>query len=115
MTKILEWLIGSCQPKEKSFDPMYFSYETLPMKHTTGGFSVLRLDGRAIRLLLQEARELSADCIFIDSHGVNPAVVDRFDGRGLSKAAVALVLGAHCSVEVVRPKYLIDQYLKPAA
>ena len=25
MTKILDLLIGSCQPKEKSFDPMYFS------------------------------------------------------------------------------------------
>ena len=72
-------------------------------------------DGQAQDVLLQEARELSADCIFIDSHGLKPALGDGLDRRGISKAAVALVLGAHCSVEVVRPKYLIDQYLKPAA
>jgi nucleotide-binding universal stress UspA family protein len=72
-------------------------------------------DGQAQDVLLQEARELSADCIFIDSHGLKPALVDGLDRRGLSKSAVALVLGAHCSVEVVRPRYLMDQHLKPAA
>jgi nucleotide-binding universal stress UspA family protein len=72
-------------------------------------------EGQPQDLLLQEARELSADCIFIDSQGLKPALGDGFDRRGLGKAAVALVLGAHCSVEVVRPKYLIDQYLKRTA
>jgi nucleotide-binding universal stress UspA family protein len=72
-------------------------------------------EGQPQDVLLQEARELSADCIFIDSHGLKPSLADGFDRRGLSKAAVALVLGAHCSVEVVRPKYLIDQYLKRTA
>jgi len=62
---------------------------------------------------LQEARELSADCIFINSHGLRRALGDDFDRRGISKAAVAIVLGAHCSVEVVRPKN--DEYFKPAA
>ena len=72
-------------------------------------------DGQAQDVLLQEARELSADCIFIDSLGLKPALVDGLDRRGLSKSAVALVLGAHCSVEVVRPRYLMNQHLKPAA
>jgi nucleotide-binding universal stress UspA family protein len=72
-------------------------------------------DGQAQDVLLQEARDLSADCIFIDSHGVKPALVDGLDRRGLSKSAVALVLGAHCSVEVVHSRYLMDQHLKPAA
>ena len=72
-------------------------------------------DGQAQDVLLQEARELSADCIFIDSLGLKPALVDGLDRRGLSKSAVALVLGAHCSVEVVRPRYLMDQHFKPAA
>jgi nucleotide-binding universal stress UspA family protein len=65
--------------------------------------------------LLQEARELSTDCIFIDSHGWDHGQDDGFNGRGLGRVAAALVLGAHCSVEVVRPKSLTDQYLKPAA
>jgi nucleotide-binding universal stress UspA family protein len=72
-------------------------------------------EGKPQDVLLREARELSADCIFIDSRGLKPALGDGFDRGGLSKAAVALVLGAHCSVEVVRPKYLINQYSKPAA
>lgn len=72
-------------------------------------------EGQPQDVLLREARELSADCIFIDSQGLKPSLGDGFDQRGLGKAAVALILGAHCSVEVVRPKNLIDQYLKPAA
>ena len=72
-------------------------------------------EGQPQDVLLQEARELSADCIFIDSQGLKAALGDGFDEPGLGKAAVALILGAHCSVEVVRPKNLIDQYLKPAA
>jgi nucleotide-binding universal stress UspA family protein len=70
-------------------------------------------EGQPQDVLLQEARELSADCIFIDSQGLKTALGDGFDQRGISKAAVAIVLGAHCSVEVVRPK--IDQYFIPAA
>jgi nucleotide-binding universal stress UspA family protein len=62
-------------------------------------------------VLLQEAREFSADCIFIDSHGWDQTLSDGSIRRGLGKVAEALVLGAHCSVEVVRPKNLTDQYL----
>ena len=57
-------------------------------------------NGWAEEVLLQEARARSADCIFIDATGYGPA--DGFDRFGLSKVAQALILGAHCSVEVVR-------------
>ena len=71
--------------------------------------------GQAGDVFLQEARELSADCIFIDSHSLVHGLGDSLDCRGLGKVAEALVLGAHCSVEVVRPRNLLGQYLKPAA
>ena len=72
-------------------------------------------DGQPQDVLLHEARELAADCIFIDQHGFQPALNGGFERRCLGRAAVALILGAHCSVEVVRPKSLIDQSSKPAA
>ena len=71
--------------------------------------------GQPQDVLFQEARELSADCIFIDSHGLDQGRAVGLDHCGLGKIAEALVLGASCSVEVVRPKKLTDQYLKPAA
>lgn len=71
--------------------------------------------GRPEEVLLREARDLSADCIFIESHGLGGRQSDGSDRRGLSKAAEAILLGAHCSVEIVRSKKLPEQYLKPAA
>jgi nucleotide-binding universal stress UspA family protein len=61
-------------------------------------------NGQAQAVLLQEARTFSADCIFIDSqsHGLD----DGSDSFRLSKVAQALILGAHCSVEVVRARTL---------
>ncbi len=66
-------------------------------------------------VLLREARDLMADCIFIESHGFGHRRNDGSDNRGLSKAAEAILLGAHCSVEIVRSKNLTRQYLQPAA
>jgi nucleotide-binding universal stress UspA family protein len=71
--------------------------------------------GQPQDVLMQEARDLSADCIFIDSHGLGSGQSDGADSRGLGKAAEAILLGAHCSVEIVRYKNLPQQYLKPAA
>ena len=65
-------------------------------------------NGQAEEVLLQEARAFSADCIFIDSHRRD----DGFNHPGLSKVAQALILGAHCSVEVVRAN---DPEFKSAA
>ena len=66
-------------------------------------------------MLLPEAREFAADCIFIDSRGLSHELDGGYDRRDLSKAAEALALGAHCSVEVVRAKNFGDKYWKPAA
>ena len=70
--------------------------------------------GQPEDVLLREARDLSADCIFIDSHGLGRQS-DGSEIRGLGKAVEAIVLGAHCSVEIVRSKNWTEQYLKPAA
>ncbi len=77
--------------------------------------SIAIRDGKPQDVLLNEAREFAADCIFIDSRGLGHELDGGYDRLGLGKAAEALVLGAHCSVEVVREKNLSDQYLKPAA
>ena len=71
--------------------------------------------GQPEDVLLQEARDHSADCIFIDSHGLGRRQSDDPDRRGLSKAVEAILLGAPCSVEIVRSKNLTGQYLQPAA
>jgi nucleotide-binding universal stress UspA family protein len=103
-------------------DPKVESHLTTALEQSAEELGALGLqvstairEGQAQDVLLQEARERSVDCIFIDSDEMNHALGDRFDRRGLSKSAVALVLGANCSVEVVRPRYLMDRYLKPAA
>jgi nucleotide-binding universal stress UspA family protein len=108
--------------KGGSRDPKMDSQITLALEQSAEELRAVGLrvstairEGQPQDVLLREARELSADCIFIDSRGLQPALGNGVDRGGLSKAAVALVLGAHCSVEVVRPKNLIDQYLKPAA
>ena len=63
--------------------------------------SIAIRDGKPQDVLLHEAREFAADCIFIDSRGLSRELNE---GPGLDKAAAALVLGAHCSVEIVRAK-----------
>jgi nucleotide-binding universal stress UspA family protein len=77
--------------------------------------SIVIRDGKAQDVLLHEAREFAADCIFIDSHGLSDELDGAYDRRELGKAAKALALGAHCSVEVVRAKKVGGPYLKPAA
>ena len=71
--------------------------------------------GQPEDVLLREARDLSVDCIFIESHGFGRRRSDGSDSRGLGKAVEAILLGAHCSVEIVRAKNLTGQYLQPAA
>ena len=55
-------------------------------------------EGDPRRVLVEEAREWSADSVFVGSHGL-----DRAEERaGLGGVAAALVTGAPCSVEIVR-------------
>jgi nucleotide-binding universal stress UspA family protein len=84
--------------------------KTLPAKGLTVSIAVR--DGKAQDVLLHEAREFAADCIFI---GLSDQLKDGYNAAGLGKAAEALVLGAHCSVEVVRAENTGGPYLKPAA
>ena len=61
--------------------------------------SVVIREGDPRRVLVDEAREWSADSIFVGSHGMNHP-----DERsGLGSVSAALVTDATCSVEVVRP------------
>ena len=60
--------------------------------------------GQPEDVLLRAARDESADCIFIDSHGLGHRQSKNSEMRGLGKAVEAIVLGAHCSVEIVRSK-----------
>ena len=61
-----------------------------------------------------DAKEVSADCIFID-----PDILGHAQGNGdtreLSKIVQSVALGASCSVEIVQPRIVRHEYLKPAA
>lgn len=121
------WPVGSkasivAVRKSGPGDPVRNSAATLMLERLAGKLRAKGLEvssaikhGQPEEVFMREARELSADCIFLDSHGSDHGQDDGFYGRSLGRVAAALVLGAHCSVEVVRPKNLTDQYLKPAA
>lgn len=103
-------------------DPMKDSETTLMLEQAAQELRAKGLtvstairDGKPEDVLLQQALEFAADCIFIDSHGLSHALDAGADRHGLGKVAEALALGAHCSVEVVRAKNFSDQSLKPAA
>ena len=71
--------------------------------------------GQPHDVILQEARDVAADSIFIDAHGLDHRQSDGSGNYGLGKVAEAILLGAHCSVEIVRPKNLPEQFFEPAA
>lgn len=60
--------------------------------------SVEIMEADPLSVLIDEAREWDADCLFVGSHGLN-----HLDERsGLGSVSAALVTNATCSVEVVR-------------
>jgi len=65
-------------------------------------------------LLLEHARQISADCIFLEAD-VLAHRQENGDSSVLSKVAQSVVLGALCSVEVVRPAISTREHLDPAA
>jgi nucleotide-binding universal stress UspA family protein len=73
--------------------------------------SVDIVDGQPKEVLLQKSQESSVRCVFVDPHHGEGDV----DASGLSAGVKALILGAQCSVEVVRANSSNDQYLEPAA
>jgi hypothetical protein len=70
--------------------------------------SVEIVDSHPREVLLQKSQESSVGCIFVDPHHGEGDV----DATGLSASAKALILGAQCSVEVVRANSSNDQYFK---
>ena len=66
-------------------------------------------DGQPKEVLLQRSHESPAGCVFVGQHH------GESDTRGLSAGVKALILGAQCSVEVVRANSSHDQNFEPAA
>jgi nucleotide-binding universal stress UspA family protein len=73
--------------------------------------SIEIVDSQPKEVLLQKSQESLVDCIFVDRHHGEGDI----DASGLSASAKALILGAQCSVEVVRVNSSNDRYLEPAA
>jgi nucleotide-binding universal stress UspA family protein len=71
--------------------------------------SVETVDGQHEEVLLRKTQDASVGCVFVDpNHGEGDV-----DASGLSAGVKALILGAQCSVEVVRANSSNDQYLRP--
>lgn len=71
--------------------------------------------GVPLDVLIEEAREWDADCVFVDALGFSRRVGSTSDRPAISNVVKALALGAPCSVELVRGKPLNQEYLRPAA
>jgi hypothetical protein len=67
-------------------------------------------DDQPEAVLLHHSQQAPVDCVFVDSQHAQDEVVE---GSGLSQLVKTLILGAHCSVEVIRSNRT-DQ-LQPAA
>ena len=87
--------------------------EELVSKSQTGGsnVSIALKYGEAEELLLEQAKDL-ADCIFI---AADIMAHSQETGRKFSNVAQSVILGAPCSVEIVRPRTASHEHLKPAA
>jgi len=114
-TKVDLVVIGELRPRDPVRDSqMMRTLEELVSKLRAGGsnVSIALKYGEAQELLLQHAKNISADCIFI-------AADIRARGQGtrgeLSKVAQSVVLGAPCSVEILRPRTVIHGDWTPAA
>ena len=66
-------------------------------------------------VLIEEAREWGADCIFVDALAFSRRAGTTNGGPPVSNVVKALAIGAPCSVEIVRGKPLKQEYLSPAA
>lgn len=77
--------------------------------------SIATRNGVPLDVLIDEAHEWRADCIFVDELGFRRRMGSTNDGPPLSNVVRALAIGAPCSVEIVRGHSLNQEYLKPAA
>lgn len=102
-------------------DPALESKTALALENMVGKFgapgskvSIVFEYGEPQDVLLEHAKKVSADCIFIDADILGHAQGNG-DVWGLSKVAQSVALRAPCSVEIVRPGIVRHEYLKPAA
>jgi nucleotide-binding universal stress UspA family protein len=66
-------------------------------------------------VIIEEAREWSADCIFVDARAFSRRPESPNGGPTFSNVIKALAIGAPCSVEIVRGESLPQEFLSPAA
>lgn len=116
-TKVDIVVTGYLKPR----DPALESMTKLALENMIGKFgapgsrvSIVFKYGEPQDVLLEHAKEVSADCIFIDADILGDAQGNG-DTRGLSKVAQSVALRAPCSVEIVRPRIVRNHSLKPAA
>jgi nucleotide-binding universal stress UspA family protein len=76
--------------------------------------SVATRNGVPLDVLIEEAREWNADCLFVDALGFSRRPGNSNDGPLVSNVVRALAIGAPCSVEIVRHS-LNQEHLRPVA
>jgi len=114
-TKVDVIVIGELRPRDPLRESQRIhTLEELVRKLREGGsnVSIALKYGEAQELLLEHAKDVSADCIFIDADIMARGHETR---RELSDVAQSVVLGAPCSVEIVRPRTVTREHWKPAA
>jgi nucleotide-binding universal stress UspA family protein len=77
--------------------------------------SIATRNGVPLDVLIEEAREWGADCIFVDALGFSRRARSTNGRPPLSNVVKALAIGAPCSVEIVRGTPLKQEHLSPAA
>jgi nucleotide-binding universal stress UspA family protein len=75
--------------------------------------SVATREHLPVDVLIEEAGEWGANCIFVDALGFSRRAEN--GGPSVSNVIKALAIGAPCSVEIVRGKSLAQEFLSPAA
>jgi nucleotide-binding universal stress UspA family protein len=114
-TKVDMVVVGELRPRDLVRESERIrTLEELVGKLRAGGskVSITLKYGEAQELLLEHARDISADCIFIAADIMARGHETR---RELSNVAQSVVLGAPCSVEIVRPRTATYEHWKPAA
>jgi nucleotide-binding universal stress UspA family protein len=114
-TKVDVIVIGELGPRDPIRESQRIrTLEELVSKLRAGGsiVSIALKYGEAQELLLEHAKGILADCIFIA-----PDMRARAQeiSRELSNVAQSVVLGAPCSVEIVRQGTVTHEHWKPAA
>jgi len=114
-TRVDVIVIGELGPRDPVRESQRMrTLEELVSKLRAGGskVSIALKYGEAPELLLEHARDSSADCIFI---AADIMVHRQGTRRELSNVAQSVVLGAPCSVEIVRSRTVTREHWKPAA